>query len=169
MTEDQGGKQYFLRIYDIPHAGVMSRIYATVVPFNSAAVVYHATQTCCVCWKEELYLASGPLCIVWKETIYVLSGLIFCCIRPPPPFPASNPQGVKERWIYDTCEMVRLHVKLKLNSWGLLYNSLKKKKVVDLREFCVVVCFSKNALWHQHPLCSIDLWCYEHYLGTELF
>lgn len=113
----------------------MSRIYATLVPFP-LAVVYHSTQTCCVCWREELYLASGPLCIVWKETICVLSWLtffFFCCITTP--FPASSPGETKGEYMI----LVR---------WSVLISShqlwlLQQFKVTDPRTLCAVVGLSE--------------------------
>lgn len=114
-----------------------------------------STQTCCVCWIEKLYLASGPLCIVWKETIYVLSGLIFFLLHQTP-FPASSPGEKKGEY------MILVRWSGLMLNWTHQLGQQLKSNWPERPSCC-------GWFLHQHPLCSIDLWWYEDYHSAELF
>lgn len=161
--DTEGGKQLFLKYRDRHPTccptlcpGYMQHLF----PPNSVTVVYRPTQTCCVCaqkkgtlfgkWTIVHCMEGNNLCFVWAD--------FFCCIRPP--FPASSPEGGKDGWISDTCEML---------NWSHQLGLSQQLKVTDPKTLCAVVSFFWNALWHQNPLFPIDLWGYEDYLSAERF
>lgn len=143
MTENEKGKQPFLKIDGVPHAGIVSRMYAaqwfTILHRPAAGANRNFI------WQVDHYALWGR-----KQSVFCLSSFFFTASQPP--FSAHMPWGKEKERVYDTCEMVRPHV-----------------NVTDPSDsYAVFLLFRKFLMAHQ-PFCSTDLWQYEVHLSAELF
>lgn len=113
-----------------------------------------------VCAKRNFIWQVGHYALYGrKQSVFCLGSFFFSF------FAASGPPFLPAR------ERRRGEYMILVRWSGLMLNSSHKLGLKGNWSQSLIYCgwFLWHALWHQHPLCSIDLWWYEYYLSVKPF